>query len=136
MKPLKFSDVVAETAKRSGQSLVVTEALLRLYFKEVRAALTSLSYPSVQILNLGTFSLKPRTVEKKLSRKRELLERLSLEPIRTKLVREEISQEIMELENALRLMSNEKERKKIFKENRQPCYEQGDKFDPVMEKEG
>lgn len=107
-----------ETAKRSGQSVIVTEALLRLYFKEVRVALTSLSYPSVQILNLGTFSLKPRTVEKKLNRKRELLEKLLLEPVRTKLIGEEVTKEIGELENAMRLIMKEKERRKLFKERK------------------
>lgn len=118
MKPLKFSEVVAETAKRLGLPVDVTEGLLRLYFKDVRGALTSLSHPSVQVLNLGTFSLKPRTVEKKLNRKRELLEKLLLEPVRTKLVQEEIEREVVELENALRLIMNEKERRKIFKENK------------------
>jgi hypothetical protein len=119
MKPLKFSDVVAETARRSGQSPTVVGGILRVYFKEVRVALTSLSYPSVQVLNLGTFTLKPRTVEKKLFRKRELLERLSSEPVRTRLIQEEIVREIAELENALKLIADEKERKELFKKSKQ-----------------
>lgn len=118
MKPLKFSEVVAETAKRTGQPVEATEALLRLYFKDLRGALTGLSYPSVQVLNLGTFSLKPRTVEKKLSRKRELLERLLLEPVRTQQVRDEVMKEITEIENVLRLISGERERKCLFKKNK------------------
>lgn len=123
MKPLKFPEVAAETAKRLEQPVNVTEEVLRLYFKEVRLALTSLSHPSVQVLNLGTFSLKPRVVEKKLSRKRALLERLLSEPVRTRLIQEEIIREIAELENALRLITNEKERKKLFKKSKQASYE-------------
>jgi hypothetical protein len=123
MKPLKFSEIVEETAKRLERPVNITGVMLRLYFKEVRGALTSLSYPSVQVLNLGTFSLKPRTVEKKLHRKRELLEKLLLEPVRTRLIREEVVQEIGELENVLGLIINEKERKKTFKKSKQLPYE-------------
>ena len=125
MKPLKFSDVVMETAKRAGQPVEVTEALLRLYFKDLRTALTSLSYPCVQVLNLGTFTLKPRTLEKKLSRKQELIERLALEPVRTQQVRKEITEEIGEMENVLRLINGERERKSLFKKNKYNSDEDG-----------
>jgi hypothetical protein len=135
MKPLKFSEVVEETAKRSGESVGVTETLLRLYFKEVRKVLTSLSHTSVQVLNLGTFNLKPHTVEKKLFRKRELLKRLMLEPHHREVVRREVAQEVVELEHAMKEIANEKQRKEMVKKNKKLYYEQRQKPDRDLEKE-
>lgn len=124
MNPLKFSEIVEETANRSGQSLIVTEALLRFYFKEIRSALTSLAYPSVHVLNLGTFSLKFHSVEKKLSKKRALLDKILADPSHLKLVGAEMSREVEELENALKEMIGEKERKKKFNEAKKIYHEQ------------
>lgn len=125
MKPLKFSALISETAKRTGQPMDITDALLRLYFKELRIALTSLSFPSVQVLNLGTFNLKLRTVEKKLSRKQALLERLSDAPARCFLMREEVEQDIIQMAAALKIMDNEKARRNSIRKSRKTNHEQG-----------
>lgn len=115
MKPLKFSEVVAETAARTGQPVEVTAALLRIYFKDLRVALTSLAYPRVKVLNLGTFSLKPFTVEKRLSRRLLLLNKMEAEPMRGQAIKEEVLLEVERLKRVLTMMEGERERKRMKK---------------------
>lgn len=109
MKPLKFSDVVAETAKRSGWGVDVTEALLRMYFKDVRNALTSLSFPQVRVMNLGTFCLKPYAVKKRLEKKECLIE---MDGVQNEAVRQAAMEEIEQMREALVVMERERERRK------------------------
>jgi hypothetical protein len=118
MKPLKFSEVVAETAARTGQPVEVTAALLRIYFKDLRTALTSLAYPHVRVLNLGTFCLKPFAVEKKLSRRLALLDSLEADPTRGQAIKEDVVQDVERLKQALVMMERERERKGVKRRER------------------
>lgn len=119
MKPVKFNKVIEETAKRTGQPVEVINAILRLYFKDLRLALTSLTYPRVQILNLGTFNLKANTIEKRLWRRQAMLHKLSHEPMRV-----QVQQEIDQLERSLQIIAEEKERKKAIRKTRNTHDEQ------------
>lgn len=118
MKPLKFSEVIRETAERLEQPVAVVEAVLKIYFKDLRASLTNLSYPYVQVMNLGTFSLKPFTIQKRLQKRKALLERLEVERGCGRLIQQEASLEIEQMKRALEIISSEKERKKLLKQNR------------------
>ena len=123
MKPVKFKDVIGETARRLDQRPEVVTIVLQLYFKDLRTALTSLSYPRVQVLNLGTFSLKPQTIEKKLNAKLLQLEKLSQGVSRHEARREDLVREIAQIEQASLIMKTEKERKQAIKNK---IYEQQD----------
>jgi hypothetical protein len=113
MNPLKFREVVATTAERLGQRPEVVTVVLQHYFKEVRAALTSLAHPRVQVLNLGTFRVKPFTVKKKLEARLAQLDKFSAGqyPLR----RQELLEEIRAIEQVLQLVQTEKERKQTIK---------------------
>ncbi len=118
MKPLKFSEVIKETAQRLQQPEAVVEAVLKIYFKDLRASLTNLSYPYVQVMNLGTFSLKPYTIQKRLQKRQALLGRLEVERGCGRAIQQEASLEIEQMKRALAIISSEKERKKQLKQNR------------------
>lgn len=118
MKPLKFSEVIRETAERLEQPEAVVEAVLKIYFKDLRASLTNLSYPYVQVMNLGTFSLKPYTIQKKLQKREALLKRLEVERGCGRVIQQEVLLEIEQMKRVLEIISSEKERKKSLKQNR------------------
>lgn len=118
MNPVKFKDVITEAANRSGFRPEQVTAVLLLYYKELRSALTSLSHPRVQVLNLGTFRLKPKMAEKKLSGKRSRLQQCAGEGARSSAVREELLREIGCLEQVLELLQTERERKDFIKQNK------------------
>jgi hypothetical protein len=136
MKPIKFKEVIALTAQRTGLSEEVIAGVVGMYFKEVRAALTSLSFPKVMLLNLGSFCLKPTKMEQRLMRRYALLERLSAEPERHQLMLQEVAAEIAQLEFSLEKIREEKARKILVKKMRQSGYEQGYESDRNMEEKG
>lgn len=115
MKPVKFKEVITATADRIGQPPEVVTAVMQFYFKALRASLTSLSHPRIQVLNLGTFSLKPHTIERKLSAKQSQLEKLSEGVSRHDARREELLREIAQIEQASLIMKTEKERRQTIK---------------------
>jgi hypothetical protein len=117
MKPLKFSEVVIETAVATGLPEEIVGALLRLYFKEVRGALSSLEHPRVRVCNLGTFCAKPKAVERRLQRRAMLLQRLSgLTGTRNDAIRADTLQEVEQLRYVLDCMEHERERRKRLKD--------------------
>jgi hypothetical protein len=136
MKPLKFSNIIIDTAKRSGASVEIVEAFLRVYFKDLRAALTSLSHVQVKVMNLGTFCVKPHTLEKRLERRYELLRKLRDDPERSGMIREEVLLEINQIESSLELVRDERMRKGAVKKHRRSSYEQKDQSDHNMEETG
>lgn len=118
MKPLKFSEVIRETAERLKHPEAIVEAVLKIYFKDLRASLTNLSYPYVQVMNLGTFSLKPYTIQKRLQKREALLERLEVERGCGRVIQQEALLEIEQMKQVLEIIRSEKERKKLLKQNR------------------
>jgi hypothetical protein len=126
MNPAKFREVIHETAQRLELPPEMVAAVMQ-------TALTSLSHTRVQVLNLGTFQLKPRAIQKKLCSKKQRIELTSTLPDSHYL--ETIQQDVEALEKALDMLEREKERKHHFKKNRQ-SHEQQDQPHRTLEKEG
>jgi hypothetical protein len=118
MNPVKFKEVISETAQRLEQPPQVVAAVLQCYFKDLRAAVTNLSHPRIQVLNLGSFQLKPSTIQKKLVSKKERLEKLDGSPSQHRLLKEELREQVAVIEQVLSIMETEKQRKQQFKQNR------------------
>jgi hypothetical protein len=126
MNPVKFKELIDETAQRLELPPQVVTVVLQLYFKDLRAAITGLSHPRVQVLNLGTFQLKPLAIRKKLFSKQQRAQEHACE---------ETAGEIMDIEKVLALLETEKQRKHQFKQKRQ-SHEPQDQPDRTLEKEG
>ena len=118
MKPLKFSEVIKETAERLQLPEAIVEAVLKIYFKDLRAALTNLSFPYVQVMNLGTFGLKPFTIQKRLQKREALLKRLEVERGCGRVIQQEALLEIGQMKRVLEIIGGEQERKKLVKQKR------------------
>jgi hypothetical protein len=134
MNPVKFKEVINETAQRLEQPPPLVAMVLQCYFKDLRAALSGLTHPRIQVLNLGTFQLKPGIVEKKLLSKKERLEKLDGHAARDQFLKEELQQQVRAMEQALSVMETEKQRKQQFKQNRK-VHEQDQPY-RALEKEG
>lgn len=86
-------------------------AVVSFYYKTVRAKLTSLASPSVQIDNLGTFYIKQRALDNDLERTQKLIDHLSSLTITGHEMKKSLRQR-MELMNSVKQMLNiEKERR-------------------------
>jgi hypothetical protein len=133
MNPVKFKEVINETAQRLEQPPQLVAMVLQCYFKDLRAALSGLAHPRVHVLNLGTFQLKPGIVEKKLLSKKERLEKLDGHTARDPFLEEELQQQVRSIERALSIIDTEKQRKQQFKQNRK-LHEQDEPY-RALEKE-
>lgn len=118
MNPVKFKEVIQETARRLDQRPELVSAVLQLYFKELRSALTTLSHPRIQLFNLGTFQVKPAVLQKKLSAKTLQLTRVSQDSPRCFTTREQLENEIEAMQQSLALIQAEKQRKQSIKQSK------------------
>lgn len=119
MNPVKFKEVINETAQRLEQKPELVAAVLQLYFKELRLSLTTLSHPRVQLFNLGTFQLKPGVLEKKLSAKCLQLQKCSDSPSRSPgSTKEQLEHEIAAMQRTLTTIHAEKQRKQSIKQSK------------------
>jgi len=86
-------------------------AVVSFYYKTVRAKLTTLASPSVQIDNLGTFYIKQRALDKDLQRTQKLMDHLSSLTITEHEMKKSLRNRV-ELMNAVKqMLSIEKERR-------------------------
>lgn len=118
MNPVKFKEIIRETASRTDQPSHLVQSILELYFKELRIVLTTLSHPRVQLFNLGTFQLKPSVLEKKLSAKRFHLQKNVNLASDARASNEQLQLEIDAMQKILTTVNTEKIRKQQFKQNR------------------
>jgi nucleoid DNA-binding protein len=117
MKPIKFKSVAGETAERLSRPVEEVEAVLQMYFKELRLALTGLAHPRVQVFNLGTFQLREKRTEKKRDGKKMLL--AQHEQLITNLpLQQDLLKDIERMEQVLSMMQSEKERKQTIRQSR------------------
>jgi hypothetical protein len=129
IRPIRFSELLPEVAGTVGQSVIITDAVFRLYWREVRGALSGLAHPRVQVANLGSFNIKPVAMGKRLVRRQRMLERIGLEKneisetrqsisLRKKNIRLETELEIRQLLQAGNILTQEKNRKMNMKKSR------------------
>jgi nucleoid DNA-binding protein len=117
MKPLKFLDVVVETAKVTGLSEEAVDNVLRLYFKEVRSALSSLEHHRVRVCNLGTFCAKPKAVAQRLEKRERLLRKLcGLPGLRNEAMYADVLLEVEQMQGVLDGIEREGERRRQVKD--------------------
>lgn len=116
MKPIKFKAVAEETAQRLSRPVEEVEALLQIYFKELRSALTGLVHPRVQVFNLGTFQIRETRIQRKRAGKQALLEQGTA-------YQDDLLQDIERMERMLSMLQSEKDRKHSIRQNREVGHE-------------
>lgn len=66
MKPTRVKDIVSPVAHKHGLTAEQADRVLRAYWSFVREKLGSLDHPRVMVPNLGTFNVKPWSLDKRI----------------------------------------------------------------------
>jgi nucleoid DNA-binding protein len=118
MKPVKYKEYLTTIAEKTELPVNEVDAVLRIFWSDVRTSLTSLKFHRVNVINLGTFEAKPKSIENRIKSKTSLLERVKGQTTRSELIRKETSFEIMQMENLLKIIHAERERRQEIRKNR------------------
>jgi hypothetical protein len=118
MKPVKYKEYVTEVSERLNMPESQVDLVLRAFWQEVRSVLSSMKFPRVQIPHLGTFIAKPTVIEKRLTERRGILAAMRSNGTRAERIKADAATEIDQLENALRILSEEKARKASIRKSR------------------
>lgn len=111
MRPTKVKELLPGFAMSMNRPVDEVSAVVSFYYKTVRAKLTSLASPSVQIDNLGTFYIKQRALDHDLERTQKLIDHLSSLTITEHEMKKSLRNRV-ELMNAVKqMLSIEKERR-------------------------
>lgn len=75
MKPKKIKDLIPQLSKELQLSEEEIKSVLDVYWNKVRKTLSSLDYNRVNLKGLGTFYIKPWSIEKKMKANDNVIER-------------------------------------------------------------
>lgn len=86
-------------------------AVVSFYYKTLRSTLSSLSSPSVQIENLGTFYIKERALDNELNKTQLLIDKLSSLTITEHALKQNLRQRHELMSGVKELLNVERERR-------------------------
>lgn len=86
MKPIKAKDLIVTTALKNNLSVEIVNEIVKMYWKDIRNALSDLKAPRVHISNLGDFTLKHWTIEEQKKRMLKTLEYVKDNPKKEKMI--------------------------------------------------
>jgi nucleoid DNA-binding protein len=75
LKPKKIKDLIPQLSKELQLSKEEIESVLDVYWDKVRKTLSSLDHNRVNLKGLGTFYIKPWSIEKKIKANDNVIER-------------------------------------------------------------
>lgn len=111
MRPTKVKELLPSFAMEMNRPVDEVSAVVGFYYKTIRAKLSSLASPSVQIDNLGTFYIKQRALDSDLDKTQLLIDKLSSLTISEHAMKQSLRQRL-ELMGALKqMMQVERERR-------------------------
>jgi nucleoid DNA-binding protein len=73
LNPLDHKVFIKNIAEEAGVHPALVERFISFYYMKVRRSLSDLSYPSVYLEGLGTFSIRKSKLEKTIKRNRDIL---------------------------------------------------------------
>lgn len=80
MKPKKVKDLIPALAKKLQLSEKEIQSVLDVYWDKVRKKLSSLEEDHVYLKGLGTFNLRPSSVDKKLKMNDDIINKYTKNP--------------------------------------------------------
>lgn len=115
MRPKKLRDLIPSLAKELRLSEKEVESVLDVYWDSLRKTLSSLEYNRIYMKGLGTFYIKPWSIDKKLKINNAVIGKYSDNPTVGGLtIMNQLFKDNMKLESAKRreVENNEKKEKK------------------------
>lgn len=120
MNPLKRSKISEQTANQLGLPVDLVDDVASFYYKYIQKKLTNLDYININVPNLGTFCLKKNSVSRKLTKYELAIEKMESEICNDKKMSMKRYASIVDMKkhvanysNALDLLQEEEERKKV-----------------------
>lgn len=112
MRPTKVKDLLPGFAMKMNRPVEEVSAVVSFYYKNLRSKLSSLTYPSVQIENLGTFYIKERALDSELTKIQLFIDKLSSLTISEHALKQRLRQRY-ELMNAVKQMLNVERQRRV-----------------------
>ena len=119
MKPKKTKELIPELAKKLQLSEEEIKSVLDLYWRKVRKTLSSLEYTHVNLKGLGTFYMKPWTVDKRIKMNDYAIQRYIDNPTNGSLtILNNLSKDNLKLKIAKEELEKQSIKKKEIKDER------------------
>lgn len=119
MKPKKTKELIPELAKKLQLSEEEIKSVLDLYWRKVRKTLSSLEHTHVNLKGLGTFYMKPWTVDKRIKMNDHAIQRYIDNPTNGSLtILNNLSKDNLKLKIAKEELEKQSIKKKEIKDER------------------
>lgn len=119
MKPTRVKDIVSPVAHKHGLTPEQADRVIRAYWSFVREKLGKLDHPRVMVPNLGTFTVKPWSLDKRIKDLGKYIDYLLPQNSTSSYaILKEREKDFEQLQKMQQLLEEEKENKKIFKESK------------------
>jgi len=119
LKPKKTKELIPELAKKLQLSEEEIKSVLDLYWRKVRKTLSSLEHTHVNLKGLGTFYMKPWTVDKRIKMNDYAIQRYIDNPTNGSLtILNNLSKDNLKLKTAKEELEKQSIKKKEIKDER------------------
>lgn len=118
MEPKKHKELYPLVAKELEVSEKLVSDCVEFFYEDVKKTLSSMEYPRVNVINLGTFRSKPESMRKVIKKYNEMIPRFNPETIRGFEIIKDLTNKVKKLEDNLAKWEIEWERKIQHKEKR------------------
>lgn len=119
MKPTRVKDIVSPIAHKHGLSSEQADRAIRAYWSFVREKLGTLDHPRVLVPNLGTFTVKPWSLDKRIKELGKYIDYLLPQNSTSSYaILKEREKDYEQLQKMQQLLEDEKDNKKAFKESK------------------
>lgn len=119
MKPTRVKDIVSPIAHKHGLTPEQADRAIRAYWSFVREKLGTLDHPRVLVPNLGTFTVKPWSLDKRIKDLGKYIDYLLPQSSTSSYaILKEREKDFEQLQKMQQLLEDEKDNKKAFKESK------------------
>ena len=115
MNPKKHNEFKKGIAKEVGVHSQLVDDFVTFYYAKVRKKLSKLEYPRIYIEGLGTFTLRKNKLETAIKRQKSMLGNIAKRTYNGYAKSENITENIIEMEIALKQLEKDILTKKEFK---------------------
>jgi hypothetical protein len=120
MKPTRVKDIVSPLAHKHGLTTEQADQIVRAYWSFVREKLGEITHPRVLLPNLGTFTVKPWSLQKRITSVSRYIDYLLPQHSTSSYaILKEREKDYERLQQLQQLLDEELENKKAFKESKQ-----------------
>jgi len=119
MKPTRVKDIISPVAHKHGLTAEQADRAVRAYWSFVREKLGKMDHPRVMVPNLGTFTVKPWSLDKRINNLGRYIQYLLPQNSTSSYaILKDKERDFQTLQKMQELLEEEKDNKKAFKESK------------------